>query len=105
MKDLNSFYPNIELNQKFEQLVNHCVFLSKETDDIIIDSKVLEINEFCSKAEFELEKYWANEIINNLNPWEKIYSFPYYKNYLELVKLEIINIRFFIDNPSISLFI
>ena len=91
LKNLNDLKPNNETNELFSEL---CKYAIENNRSLKIDKKILEINEICAKAEFEMEKFWAEKIINSKNSKIEIENFIYYKNYLKLTELEFINASF-----------
>ena len=102
LKWLKTLKPNVETNKIFSSLVNYCVEnnLNIEYTDI-----VKEINNYCSIAEYELEKYTVLEILKSDNPKGKLKEFVYYKNYLDLTKFEYMNSSLFINQINNVLFI
>ena len=64
LKNLNDLKPNNETNELFSEL---CKYAIENNRSLKIDKKILEINEICAKAEFEMEKFWAEKIINSKN--------------------------------------
>lgn len=84
INSLSSLSPSEEVNHLFSALVKKSL-----ENHIQADLNKEEINQLqilASRAEFELEKFWTEKIIlgeNNLS------DFPYYKNYIDLTKLEL----------------
>ena len=63
LKNLNDLKPNNETNELFSEL---CKYAIENNRSLKIDKKILEINEICAKAEFEMEKFWVEKIKNVL---------------------------------------
>lgn len=99
LKDLK---PNKETNEAFSEL---CKYTQENDKDIEINEKILKINEICSKAEFEMEKFWSEKILKSQNPKQELKKFWYYENYKKLTKLEFLNSSFLQENISEILFI
>lgn len=91
INSLSNLKPSKEVNKLFSELVEiatdngYKVFLSQQ--------KISRLQQLCSKAEYELEKYWAKEILVSDNPLEMLEEFPYYQNYIDLTLLEVNSIR------------
>ncbi len=83
VKSLKSFVPGEEVNNVFSELVNYAltskdkINASKEDFEFIQKSAAL--------AEYELEKYWVGQILDNN---KKIEEFVYYNNYIKLARIE-----------------
>lgn len=87
--NITDLKPKLETNNIFEEL---CSFAINENNQKIkIDKKVREINNICSIAEYELEKYRCEKIYNSKSPKAELLNFIYYNNYKKLTDLEIIN--------------
>lgn len=103
LKNLKTLSPCEETNKVFTQLYNYCTESRK--DFIKITPKVREINHICSNAEYQMELYYANQIIHSENPKEALANFIYFDNYKKLSALEYNNIILFQDKIQTMLFI
>lgn len=103
LKKISNLRPTPETNKIFSELCDFC----RENDEkkIKIDKKILEMNEICAKAEFEMEKFWSEKIGKSENPEEELKNFPYFKNYIDLTNLEFLNAKFLKNNIKNVLFI
>lgn len=82
---LKTLAPSKLTNETFSAL---CKYVLQNDYEPVKDDFLFEINQICSNAEFELEKFWAKKIISSQNPQMEMENFTYYKNYLKLIKLE-----------------
>jgi len=101
-KKLNDLKPNKETNNYFNNLCNFC---QKNDLHINEDENTFFLNNLCAIAEFEMEKYYSNLIINSTNPEEELKNFIYYNNYDKLTTLEYLNSKSIKDNIKEILFI
>lgn len=103
LESLEDLSPNPKTNSVFTKLYNYCViwdnYWLKITDD------VLKINQICAEAEYKMEIYYTNKIINSIDPNKELNNFIYYKNYQDLAKLEYLNLDFFNNNIKNILFV
>lgn len=103
LNSLEDLSPNPKTNSVFTKLYNYCViwdnYWLKITDD------VLKINQICAEAEYKMEIYYTNKIINSIDPNNELKNFIYYKNYQDLAKLEYLNLDFFNNNIKNILFV
>ncbi len=83
---LKSFRPSKETNQVFSKLVSYT--LNPKNSISITKTQINKLQKMCSESEYELEKYWANKIINADDPKDALSQFPYYSNYTKLTQLE-----------------
>ncbi len=86
LKKLDCLKPSQNVNTIFQDLVQYV--LNQKTEINISANTIDFIQKTCSKAEYELEKYWAQEIIHNKNPKKALQRFPYFQNYQQLTQLE-----------------
>ncbi len=87
--NLSSLKPSKETNGAFSDLVKYC----EENREIHLKKyQVNELRKLSSLAEYEMELYWANKILNSKNATNELEKFWYYKNYEQLVDLEYSNI-------------
>lgn len=84
--DLRDLRPSEEVNSLFSRLVSHVV--KSQIKGNLTRYEVSRLQDICSDAEYELERYWSEQIINANNPEAEIKKFPYYNNYEKLTKLE-----------------
>ncbi len=80
---LDDYTPSEKVNSLFSALVLKATDPSSE--EMLSRKKCGCLQRVCSHAEYEMEKHWAKEIISSNNG---IIDFPYYKNYVDLTKLE-----------------
>ncbi len=83
--------PNDTVNSLFSSLLylalNSEPITSKEAiRQIQMDGKLQDIIDLCCASEIELERYWANRIIEGEND---LTQFPYHGNYVLLTKFEL----------------
>jgi nicotianamine synthase len=84
---LPSLRPSPQTNEAFSQLV--CFCLQAEPSDITLKKTAIrKLRTLSSKAESEMEAYWAKQIISSQEPNKTMLTFWYYQNYVELVNLE-----------------
>lgn len=103
LKQLKSLAPSQWVNTLFGKLYEYCIH--QENNLIKITPEIEDINDICANAEYELEIDFAKKIIQSDSPERTLYNFPYYQNYLHLVKLEYLNMSFFQPNISHILFL
>jgi len=87
VKSLDTLKPCKETNQVLSNLVNN-VINENISENELETGEISELRALCGKAEFELEKHWAEKIMNSESPEEKIREFPYYSNYVKLADFE-----------------
>ncbi len=102
LKSLTDLKPKDEVNNVFSEL---CKYVVENDKKLKVNKKILEINEICSKAEFEMEKFYSKKIANSQNPKQELKNFIYYQNYEKLTKLEFLNASFFEENIKEVLFV
>ncbi len=83
IREIKDLKPSNEVNQIFSKLVD--IALSENTKYNVTQKDKKYIQSMASRAEYELEKYWANLIISGD---KKLEDFIYYNNYVKLTKLE-----------------
>ncbi len=103
LKSLKDLFPSESTNSIFNKLYTYCV--EKKNDSIKITKEVEEINIICWNAEYEMEKYYAQNIINSNIANRALEDFIYYKNYSDLTQLEYLNMSFFHKNIKHILFL
>ncbi len=84
LKDLS---PSPSVNKLFSALVS--AVIQNPHLDQYTEKDLEKIRDKCEKAEFELEKYWAEKIVKSPEPKIEINNFPYLDNYRELTKREV----------------
>lgn len=79
--------PNSMINFLFEKLVEKISKATIEQEDVVLNSKILELlkpglNTLCERAEGLLEKHWAKQFLS-VGPLclQDLASFPYFTNY------------------------
>lgn len=83
IKSLASFEPSNEVNKIFSDLVNYALTTK---DNINISREDFEyIQKSAALAEYELEKYWVRQLLDNN---KKLEDFVYYDNYIKLTRIE-----------------
>jgi nicotianamine synthase len=80
---LQSYFPSEEVNALFFQLVEFVLDDSMSHD--LSDQEISHLQNICSQAEGEMEKYWVKELVSGS---KKLEDFWYYSNYVKLTKLE-----------------
>lgn len=103
LKKLETLKPNEKTNKTFCELCDFC--RKNDEKKILVDEKILEINEICAEAEFEMEKFWSEKVAKSEKPDEEIKNFPYLKNYIDLTNLEFLNAKFLKSDIKNVLFI
>lgn len=83
--------PNDTVNSLFSSLVylalnSDPITSRKAVRQIQMDGKLQDIINLCCANEIELERYWANRIIEGKSD---LAQFPYYGNYILLTKFEL----------------
>jgi len=102
IKTLKTLSPTKETNKVFSEL---CQYSIKNDKKIKFNKTIDKLNKICYEAEYQMEKFWSEKIINSNLPKEEFKNFTYLKNYKLLTKLEFLNIRFFNETPKNVLFI
>ncbi|CZR69558.1 related to nicotianamine synthase [Phialocephala subalpina] len=103
--------PCDEVDGLFGKLVDMCILnrSSKVTAQILQDLRFLEIRtdlrHLCDKAECCLETHSADNIIGNGNStpeevYQRLTSFPYFQNYVDLTRLELSTINGVRNSPN-----
>ena len=87
--NLQDLTPNPEVNATMTQLVN-CVIHSPSSVLSTIEPLIrLRVREMSAKAETEMEKFWATQIVESMSPSDALENFPYIDNYVELTRREL----------------
>jgi len=87
IEDLDSLKPCAHTNNILSALVSDIVEGNVSGEELRT-SEIQRLRQLCGKAEFELEKKWAERIAESEEPEQKIREFPYYRNYIRLADLE-----------------
>lgn len=82
---LDNLNPSFKVNHLFSNLVHLVVSNCIDTLDLTAN-QLDRLRGACANAEFLLEEYWANRIVNRES---SLKDFPYYTNYLKLALNEI----------------
>ncbi|EOA86670.1 hypothetical protein ACJQWK_08512 [Exserohilum turcicum] len=113
--ELTSLAPAPRINALLTRLVDLCVvpysvdFTTRFFQISGVEVLCEKLRPICSAAEGELEKHWAQRMIDELdtNPHTPattiLQTFPYYTNYIDLSRLEASIINSFIDTPPTSI--
>jgi nicotianamine synthase len=84
---LENFEPGKRVNELFSDLVSIATsfnnFSKRTLRDVMQD-----LQKAAADAEVEMEKFWAKKISESGSPKKELEDFWYYKNYLDLTKLE-----------------
>ncbi len=83
IQGLDNLIPGKTVNNAFSNLVKLATSFKKKEIEL---KKYFQI--VSAKAEIEMEKYWAKKIIDSENSMKTMQTFWYYKNYVDLTKLE-----------------
>lgn len=87
VENLETLKPCEETNQVLSGLVNDIIEENISEKELEVE-EIHRLRKICGEAEFELEKQWAEKIIESENPRQKIRDFPYYENYVKLAEFE-----------------
>ncbi len=83
---LDTLTPSDKVNALFTSLVNYVTdFSNHSRQKTLSKAKIAKLQNICSKAEYEMEVYWAKRIISGEY---ELKDFPYYQNYVELTRVE-----------------
>ncbi|KLU92778.1 nicotianamine synthase 3 [Magnaporthiopsis poae ATCC 64411] len=97
----NSLAPSPSVNRILSSLVKLCSEIhDHDTVDRIlhderVESVLPELRRFCAESEFLLERHWAEWVQSDedrdvsTSAWDRLCRFPYYSNYVELVRIEL----------------
>ncbi|ORY05974.1 Nicotianamine synthase [Basidiobolus meristosporus CBS 931.73] len=92
--------PCPEINDAFSELVSICIktLPRHELEIVLHDRRITEITQhfrqLCALGEFRLEVKWASQIVASpKDTTMELLRFPYYQNYVALVKMELNAIR------------
>ncbi|KAL8391942.1 hypothetical protein RB595_002231 [Gaeumannomyces hyphopodioides] len=97
----SSLAPSPSVNGILSSLVKLCSEIhDHNTVNLILqDERVRsilpELRRFCAESEFLLERHWAEWVQSDEgsalvpDPWDRLCKFPYYSNYVELVRIEL----------------
>jgi nicotianamine synthase len=86
---LDSLKPSKKTNDVFSDLVKFC---EGNNDVSLKKDQIQKLRRLSSVAEYEMEVYWAEKIVESKNGTKELQKFWYYKNYEQLVDLEHANI-------------
>jgi len=83
---LKSLKPSKSTNQTFASLVS---FVLDHQNTVSLNKKQInKLQTICSKAEYELERYWVKRILRSKDSAEELEKFPYIDNYRKLTQME-----------------
>lgn len=93
LNGMDSYVPSAKVNALFGSLVSNVIKQDIKVDHQNCDLCGLNhlksnLHSICSRAEAELELYWAKQIVSSDNPEDALKKFPYYENYCKLVEIE-----------------
>ncbi|KAF8860273.1 Nicotianamine synthase [Acephala macrosclerotiorum] len=111
LKTRKCLKPCSEIDGLFGRLVDLCILnrSSDITNQVLQDPRLLEIRtdlrHLCDKAECCLETHWADIIIGDGNSsskdvYQRLNSFPYFQNYVDLTRLELSTINGVRNDPN-----
>ncbi|KAL9030642.1 MAG: hypothetical protein Q9196_001252 [Gyalolechia fulgens] len=93
LSQLPSLYPSPRVNSLFEKLVDLCCNTSIQ---VLIHPGIVEITtslrQLCSAGEYELEAHWTEKVLKKESQTKAnaaLFTFPYYENYVDLVRIEL----------------
>ncbi|MBK2356677.1 nicotianamine synthase family protein [Francisella hispaniensis] len=86
ISQLKDFSPSEKVNSAFSSLVKLAMKYDSKIE--LSEEKKEHLQYLSAEAEYQLEKYWVNKIVNSSNPIKELETFPYYKNYQDLTTLE-----------------
>lgn len=99
---LDSLKPSKKTNDVFSDLVKFC----EQNNDISLKKpQIQKLRELSSVAEYEMEVFWAEKILNSKDTNKELEKFWYYRNYEQLVDLEYVNVVCLYKNIKNILFI
>lgn len=86
--------PEPRINALFGELVGLC---SAHQPDIVADvlgdprikAVASSLRRLCAQGEYELEREWAMRVVDSPEPARELERFPYHRNYVQLVDLEL----------------
>lgn len=79
--------PSPAVDELFARLVR--LALSDEAHEHELShEEVARLQTLCGAGEYELERFWAKEVLNAGDPRAVLRRFPYFQNYVTLTKLE-----------------
>ncbi len=83
---LKNLAPSKKVNRLFTKLVRFV--LDPRSVNTLAAKEVRALQIICQKAEYELEKHWAEKIIRSAHPEKTLARFPYLENYRKLAHME-----------------
>lgn len=86
ISQLKDFSPSEKVNNAFSDLVQLAMKFDRKLE--LSEDKKEHLQYLSAEAEYQLEKYWADKIINSIDPLKELETFPYFKNYQDLTTLE-----------------
>jgi len=87
--ELRDLVPSEHVNKVMTNLVNSVIYDKKTAVASIEPALQATIRTISSNAETEMEKYWAQVVIDAEKPHEALQDFPYIENYSELTEREL----------------
>ncbi|HEY2224995.1 nicotianamine synthase family protein [Actinomycetospora sp.] len=86
--------PGPVTNELFSRLVSLAIDpdASRDADavlrDPVVERLLPSLRGLCAAGEFELERWWARCIVEDVDPRAELARFPYHQNYVDLTRLE-----------------
>ena len=87
IKNEQDLSPAPRINRLFGDLVQEVTHTFDEPAGLSQKEERL-LQGVCSRAEYELERYWTERIVESRLPKKELAQFPYVKNYSDLTRLE-----------------
>ncbi|KAL8779864.1 MAG: hypothetical protein Q9213_006734 [Squamulea squamosa] len=98
LSQLPTLRPCTKVNGIFEELVHLCCYTLDEdvTEKVLRHPSIVDIvtplRRLCSSGEYQLEAHWTERVLESGGQKEAnfmFFEFPYYTNYLDLVRMEL----------------
>lgn len=83
-----------DVNALFERLVGLCEYRDDLNGawvlgDPSVRALTPDLRRLCSEGEYRLERWWARSVLDADDPERRLTEFPYWRNYAELMALEV----------------
>tara|TARA_B110000977_G_C11069307_1_gene488998 strand:+ start:2144 stop:2917 length:774 start_codon:yes stop_codon:yes gene_type:complete len=98
ISQLKDFSPSEKVNNAFSNLVQLAMKFDRKIE--LSENKKEHLQYLSAEAEYQLEKCWADKIINSIDPIKELETFPYFKNYQDLTTLEYNSLHSFSEHKS-----
>lgn len=83
---LEDLSPSDEVNTLFSALVSESI--NPETVHDLNESEISKLQRISAESEYLMEVHWVKRIIQSNDPKQELENFWYYKNYVDLTKIE-----------------